>query len=336
MQTPAFRLVSLRSDLAHPVSPMAGGGAVGGGPINPASSRWLVSRKRAGSVTALLAALLVGALPVTGQAACLSEETVRQWAAHYEARTRAPNPPAELDAADAACTRERFQAAIAPRLGKAVGYKAGLTNPAVQKRFNTDQPVWGRLYEANLVPSGATVPVGFGSRPFFEGDLLVRVASADINKADTAAQVLAAIDQIIPFMEMPDLLVEDPKALNGAGLTAINVGARLGVVGKPLPVPADDKARQRLLDELRGMRVVLKDGDGKELASGKDSDVLDQPLNAVVWLARALAESGQALQPGDLVSVGSFSALLPPQAGLRVTLTHEGLSGAEPVVVTFE
>ena len=96
-------------------------------------------------------------------------------------------------------------------------------------------------YEANLVPSGANVPVGFGSRPFFEGDLLVRVASADINKADTAAQVLAAIDQIIPFMEMPDLLVEDPKALNGAGLTAINVGARLGVVGKPLPVPADDR-----------------------------------------------------------------------------------------------
>lgn len=49
MQTPAFRPVSLRSDLAHPVSPMAGGGAVGGGPINPASSRWLLSRSLSGA-----------------------------------------------------------------------------------------------------------------------------------------------------------------------------------------------------------------------------------------------------------------------------------------------
>lgn len=184
--------------------------------------------------------------------------------------------------------------------------------------------------------SGATVPVKFGSRGLFEGDLLVRVSSAGINQVKTPEDVLAAIDQIIPFMELPDLLVENPKQLSGAGITAINVGARLGVVGKPLPVPSDGKARQRLLAELRDMKVVLKDGDGKELSSGKGSDVLGQPLNAVVWLAGALAQHGQALQPGDLVSLGSFSALLPPQPGLRVSLTYEGLSGAEPVAVSFE
>lgn len=285
---------------------------------------------------ALSSLLLAMSVPTVAQAACLDDEVVARWVAHYEARTPAANPPADMTAADAACTRAKLQAALEPRLGKPVGYKAGLTNPAVQKRFNTDQPVWGRLYQANLIDSGATVPVKFGSRGLFEGDLLVRVSSADINRAKTPEDVLSAIDQIIPFMELPDLLVENPKQLSGAGITAINVGARLGVVGKPLPVPAEATARKTLLNELRDMRVVLKDADGKELSSGKGSDVLDQPLNAVVWLAGALAGSGQALKPGDLVSLGSFSALLPPQPGLRVSLTYEGLSGAEPVVVTFE
>lgn len=281
------------------------------------------------------AALGIG-MVASARAECLNDEAVAQWVKHYEARTPATNPPAGMTAADAACTRAKLQAALEPKLGKAVGYKAGLTNPAVQKRFNTDQPVWGRLYEANLVESGASVPVKFGARGLFEGDLLVRVARADINRAKTAEEVLAAIDQIIPFMELPDLLVENPKQLDGAGITAINVGARLGVVGKPLPVPADDKARQTLLAELRDMKVVLKDASGKELTSGTGSDVLGQPLNAVVWLAGALAESGQSLEPGDLVSLGSFSALLPPEAGLRATLHYQGLSGAEPVEVMFE
>lgn len=268
--------------------------------------------------------------------ACLSDEVVAQWVDHYEARTPVPNPPLNMSKADAACTRAKLQAELAARLGRPVGYKAGLTNPAVQKRFNTDEPVWGRLYQGNLMRSGAMIDARFGSRPLFEADLLVRVASLEINQARTPEDVLAAVDQIIPFMELPDLLVENPSKLNAAGVTAINVGARLGVVGNPIVVPGDAGARQRLLDELRDMRVVLKDKDGKELSRGKGSDVLGQPLNAIIWLAGALADHEEALKPGDLVSLGSFSALLPPSAGQTVTLEYEGLSGARPVKVSFK
>ena len=66
---------------------------------------------------------------------------------------------------------------LTAQLGAPVGYKAGLTNPAVQKRFNADAPVWGVLYANMLLANGATVDAGFGARPLFEADLLVRVAS---------------------------------------------------------------------------------------------------------------------------------------------------------------
>ena len=119
-------------------------------------------------------------------------------------------------------------------------------------------------------------------------------------------------------------------------MAAINVGARLGVAGSPVAVPAYRAERYALLDALRDMRVVVGDGTGATLAQGRGSDILEHPLNAVVWLVGALAQEGLALQPGDLVSLGSFSPLMPPKAGQAITVRYEGLPHAAPVAVRFE
>ena len=274
------------------------------------------------------------AQPPAAPAPCLGDAQVKQWLVDYLAHRPTANPPANLDAASAACTRAKWQQQLASVAGPLAGYKAGLTNPAVQKRFNTTEPVWGALYQRMLLRNGSTVPVAFGSRPLFEADMLVRVKSAAINQARTPAEVLANVDQVIPFIELPDLMVEAPPKLNGTALSAINVGARLGVVGQPLAVPRDATARQRLLDGLQGMTVRVSDASGV-LSSGKGSDILGHPLNAVVWLTGALRQQGLQLQPGQVVSLGSFSPLSPPKAGQQVTVQYEGLPGAKPVTVNF-
>ena len=205
----------------------------------------------------------------------------------------------------------------------------------MQKRFNHDSPVWGMLYAPMLLQDGAVVPAAFGARPLFEADLLVRVADAAVNRASTPAEVLAAIDQVIPFIELPDLVVQAPPKLNGAAINAINVGARLGVMGRALAVPAPRAERLQMLDALRDMTVVVR-GDGAELDRGKGSDVLEHPLNAVVWLVRDLAREGRALKPGDLISLGSFSKLLPPKPGLAVEVIYQGLPGNPVVKMSFK
>lgn len=283
----------------------------------------------------LTTALLAVAVATGAQAACLGDVQVAELAGHYAARTPAANIEGLSDQ-DAACTRAKFNALLAPKMGRVVGYKAGLTNPAVQKRFNTDQPVWGTLYESMLLPSGAAVPAAFGARPLYEADMLVRVQSSKINHARTPMDVLDSIDQVIPFIELPDLMVQAPPKLNGAGVTAINVGARLGVTGTPIAVPVTRGERYALLEALQNMQVSLTDGAGVLLGGGKGSDVLEHPLNAVVWLAQALQKEGITLKPGDLVSLGSFSPLLPPKPGLKVQANFQGLPGAVPVLVTFE
>jgi 2-keto-4-pentenoate hydratase len=272
------------------------------------------------------------AISAAAQAACLTDVQATTLVDSMLAKAPAPNPE-NLSEADGACSRAKVNALLELRLGPAVGYKAGLTNPAVQKRFNYDKPVWGKLYEGMLLEDGAVVDAAFGARPLYEADLLVRVKSEAINQARTPEEVLDAIDQVIPFIELPDLVVQAPPRLNGPAISAINVGARLGVVGKPIPVPAYRAERFAMLNGLRDMQVVLQDGAGAPLGGGKGSDVLEHPLNAVVWLAQALAKEGLSLQPGELVSLGSFSALLPPKPGLKVTAHYHGLPGAAPVTV---
>lgn len=288
----------------------------------------------AGAVVLLAACASTAQIPVQETANCISDADMQAWMADYEAHRPAANPPGSMSMDDAACMRAKMQRALA-RDSALVGYKAGLTNPAVQEKFNTDAPVWGALFEHMLLDDGSRVDADFGTHPLYEADLLVRVSNRAINDARTPADVLANVDQLVPFIELPDLIVAEPGQLDGTGLSAINVATRLGVRGTPMAVPEDAASQARLLEQLRDMKVSAVDADGNELGGGTGSDVLGHPLNAVVWLAQALQEEGQAMAPGQLISLGSFSALLPPEPGLQVTVRYGGVDGLQPVSVSF-
>ena len=268
----------------------------------------------------------------SAHAACPASETVSSIARSWQDMTPASGLDKDMSLADAACARRMLVGELARTQGKVVGYKAGLTNAAVQKRFGTDAPVRGTLFEKMLLNDGVEVPARFGTRPVFEADLVVEVKDEGINQAQTPAEVLQHISKIIPFIELPDLLLDPKEALNGATLSAINAGTRLGVLGKPVaPTPAH-------LDTLASMSVVVRDlADGdKEIARGPGSAILGHPLNAVIWLARDLAQDGGKLKAGDLLSLGSFTPLTPPKPGMNIQVSYEGLPGMNGVSVRFK
>jgi 2-keto-4-pentenoate hydratase len=266
---------------------------------------------------------------------CPDISAIAEMTRTYAALEPLPNPSDALSLAGAVCGRDKFVRLLGERYGKVVGYKAALTNPAVQKRFNYPAPVRGTLLDAMIVGDGAEVPAKFGALPVFEADLVVVVRDALIHEARTPEQVLASIASIRPFIELPDLIVKDPSRINGPTITLINAGARLGVLGAPIAVTPSSAQSAALSAALRDMTVRVIDGNGRELDSGKGSAILDHPLNAVIWLADDLKKSGITLKPGDLLSLGSFSRLLPPQAGQTVRVIYEGLPGNPSVSVRF-
>lgn len=276
-------------------------------------------------------ASLLGSIALCSHAlACSPKLPGSDLAAAWQAKQPVSGLDIDLTMADAECIRTHFQQALQDKAGRVVGYKVGLTNPAVQKALGHDAPIGGELMAGMLLTSPAVVPARFGTRPLMEADLLVEVADEGINRATTPDEVMQHLSGIRPFIELPDLMIDPKVAINGIRLTALNVGARLGVVGPALP------AASALTEALAGMSVQLSDASGKVLAKGKGSDILGHPLNAVLWLVGDLARQGRQLRKGDLISLGSFNAPLKPEAGQEITVTYPGLPGMQSASVRFE
>jgi 2-keto-4-pentenoate hydratase len=264
-------------------------------------------------------------------AVCPSHERVNTILRFQEAKEPIRGLPTDLSMRDAECGRRRLVEKLEAHENRIVGYKAGLTSRAVQERFGASSPVRGVLLEKMLLTDGADVQFDFGARPVFEAGLIVVVKDAAIHKAKTHLEVLRSLSMVVPFIELPDLLVAEGEKLSAPLLVSLNVGARLGVVGKGIPV----QATPAFAEALAAMRVVMTDRGGKELASGTGTAILDHPLNAVLWLAQDLEKSRIRLKAGDVLSLGSFTPPLAPRPGLVVTVRYEGLPGNPAVSVRF-
>lgn len=273
----------------------------------------------------LLAAALAAAAPALAD--CPAPAAVDALAADVLAG-RPATVPEVTTMADGLCAQTMLVERLAASWGAPTGYKAGLTSAPAQKAFGVEAPVRGRLFGARLLEDGARLPAAFGALPRYEADFVVEVGNAAINAATTPAEVMANLAALHPFIELPDLVVADPRTLTGPRITAINVGARTGVLGPALPA-ADPVA---LTEALAAMQVVVRDASGAELARAPGAAILGHPLNAVLWLIR----DGVTFAPGDIVSLGSFGPLLVPQPGLVATVSYEGLPGNPSVSVTFE
>ncbi len=284
--------------------------------------------------TVLRVFALIAALSWLGDAhaACPSRERVNTLLRFMDAREPVRGLRTDLSMSDGECGRLRLVERLESSDNRIVGYKAGLTNREVQARFGVASPVRGVLLEKMMLADGAEVPADFGARPVFEADLLVVVKDAAIHKAKTHLEVLRSLSLVVPFIELPDILVAEGEKLSAPLIVSLNVGARLGVVGKGVPV----QATAEFAESLATMRVVVTDQGGKELASGRGAAILDHPLNAVLWLVQDLDKSRIRLKPGDVLSLGSFTQPLRPRPGLAVTVRYEGLPGNPAVSVRFK
>jgi 2-keto-4-pentenoate hydratase len=274
----------------------------------------------------LLAALLI--LPFAAQAACPDEATMGRLAEALVDNRSSPPIAGMTSLADGQCAQDRLVPLLAAHWGRPVGYKVGLTNPAAQQRFGVSHPVTGTIFEGTIrLRDGAELPARFGAVPTVEADLLVRIRDEGIATAgrDRVA-LLRHIDQVIPFIEMPDLVLSG--GMDGPNLLAINVGARLGVLGAPIAPEATEAFAARLA----AMTVVLA-SDQRELARAPGTALLGHPLDVLPWLVEDLAKRGLRLRAGDYVSLGGFSPALPTEAGRTYTVRYEGLQDA-PVSVS--
>lgn len=280
--------------------------------------------------SALIAVAGLAALPAV--AACPTDAEVEAYLTDFAQRRPSKGFGNDISYADAECAKRKLGGQLDRVLGDPVGYKAGLTNPALQKRFGVDGPKWGYMFDRNLVDIVAQLPHDFGARPLYEADLIVEVKDAGLADAATPLEALAHLSAVVPFIELPDLMLEG--SFSGSNFVATNLAFRGGVLGMELPV----QTTQAFADALQNMTVVMVDeADGnRELGRGQGAALMDHPLNAAIWLARELKKDGITLKKGDLLSLGGFFPPQPTRPGMKIRMRYLGLPGDPGVSVEFD
>lgn len=269
------------------------------------------------------------ALLVAWPALCSAADPVRQLTEDYFARRPTTAVSSDITMADALRIQERFVESLGSKVGKPVGYKVGLVTKEAQEKSGVTSPIRGVLLEKMILRDHAEVAMNYGVRPLIEADLAVVVRDRSINNAASPLDVLRSLKEVVAFIELPDVIAANQR-VTGPLLTAINVGARYGVVGQRVPV----RATPDFVQALEKMQINLVDGTGREQGRANGAMILEHPLNAVLWLIEDLKKEGKELRPGDLLSLGSVKAITP-EPGQTYTVKYEGLPGG-PISVSVK
>ena len=195
------------------------------------------------------------------------------------------------------------------------GHKVGLTSAAMQRQLGVGQPDYGHLLDDMFWLEHRPIPVPGFLQPRVEPEMAFVLRSPLCGPGVTAADAVAAVDFVLPALEIIDSRITDWKIglLDTVADNASSGGVVLG--STPAPLSAVD---------LRLCGCTLHVG-GELVATGAGGAVLGSPLTALVWLANTVGSRGIVLEAGHVVLPGSCTASVPVAEGCTVTATFAGL-----------
>ena len=244
----------------------------------------------------------------------------------------------EMSLGEAYRWQDEMVALMQPTMGDVVGYKTGGHDPG--PGFPTFPPDGIRAYilSGMLREDGTAIRVEDSVRGFLEADFAFRVGDASINTAETDMEILAGLDAIVPFAEIPDPYYEpDTRTVNGT--VVANMGTRMSFTGEPVPIEATGDWLRRI----NTFRFAVLDENDTVIQAGT-MDGWYEPIKVVRWLRDQLSRSGKELIPGQLLSLGNIGIIRqihegsprgPAYTSNQFRLEYYGLTDESPATVTI-
>ena len=209
----------------------------------------------------------------------------------------------EMSLADAYRWQDEFVEFMQPQLGHIAGYKTGGHDPGPGFSIFPPDGIRATILSGMILPTGSAVRPEQSVLGFLEADFAFRVGSPAINDAESDMEILAALDAIIPFAEIPDPFYErGTRTINGT--VVANMSSRFAFVGEPVPIKPT--ADWLVTINSFSFRVVNEHGD--EIAAGSMRGWYE-PIKAVRWLRDQLRDSGKTLRPGQILSLGNIGII---------------------------
>ena len=228
-------------------------------------------------------------------------------AARREARQLDNRPPdaAPRDVAEG----WRIQAELAREAGGPRGWKVGAVTPEQQAKAGVTAPIAGRLLAPWFHASPAALVHARFVRPLIECEIAFRIGR-DLpprpGKPYTEAEIVAAIDALVPAIEVADSRL--PPQPPTAAFLADQMANGAFVHGAPV-------TEWRKIDR-PGVTLRLTIN-GADRGSGRGDALLRDPLHGVVALANFPPPGSDGLRRGEIVTTGALAPVVPIAAGER-------------------
>jgi 2-keto-4-pentenoate hydratase len=205
--------------------------------------------------------------------------------------------------------------------GAVVGHKIGCTTLVMQTYLGIPNPCGGAVFASTVQESSGSFASPRKGRLGVECEIAV-VLARDLpprpsgysrsSVGDAVAACLCAIeiveDRYVDYTSLgaPTLIADD----------FFNAGSVLGARRSDFPASALVSVRARMLVN------------GTEVGSGTGRDVLDDPLDALAWLATSCSRRNSGLCAGEFVLLGSLVQTHWADAGDEIQIENDPLGTA--------
>jgi 2-keto-4-pentenoate hydratase len=234
--------------------------------------------------------------------------------------------PADLEPRDEA-EAYAIQDALHPLLatdtdwGAVVGYKIGCTTLVMQRYLRIPNPCAGGIFASTVQHQFGRFAHADFVRVGVECEIAVLLGHdlAAAGRPVDRATAASAIGACMAAIEIVDDRYVDYHSLGAPTLIADDFFGAGCVLGQPVA----DFDPALLANARASMRI-----DDREVGAGVGTDILGEPLEALVWLANSLAQRGQRLHAGDFVLLGSLVQTQWVAAGQSVVIENDRLGSA--------
>ena len=188
---------------------------------------------------------------------------------------------------------------------KQVGVKLGFTNQAMWELLGLDQPFWSPIYDDTVTDAGEVSLQGLVA-PRIEPEIVLG-SKADLHAGASIEEVASALDWVAAGFELVqchyrDWVLSPADAIADAGLHgALVIGTRIAVPPNP--------------SEALASATVRLGRDNEVVATGRGSDALGGPVEALWWLLQL--PGIDVLPAGSIVTTGTLTAAFPVTSGER-------------------
>ena len=207
------------------------------------------------------------------------------------------------------------------KLGKLVGWKVGATNAAVMKALGFG-PFYGPLFESNFNTTTRTAISDQGT--IFRGveaeiafDLLDDVPPLQSNEEYEPHEIMSKIKHMYLGIEFAGTRI--PIALTPAMVVGdFGLNGSIFIHKEPFQINSTSECMNGLAD----IKVTM-DVNGANEVIALGSNVLDNPINSLTWLANALIKDNKQLYKDQIVMTGAVILMKDVKADDIVNVTCE-------------